>query len=135
MATTTQVITDQAIGTGSNKGQRLFPQKLTLQSTTTAFAIEVLITNGASAPFAQIKADVRIRYAMSLVSVSAASAPELFENYASYVDIVIPPGATQARARQSLYAPATGIYLYVWADSVPALTNASELDVYVRELP
>jgi len=130
--TTTQVLTDQTIGTGSNIGGNLFPQKVTLAVASIAASISIRCTNGAGLP-ADIRAPIVARYAFSPVSVAAAAAPGLLGIGSRYLNLHpqnVPSGDTSSA---SLLSDATGAYLYVWFEVPPFLVAAS-LNAFVVEL-
>lgn len=129
--TTSNAISSQSIGTSTNIGVDKFPQKITLATGTTAFAVEARVTNGAS--FYAENA-IRVWFAVSSFSVTAAAAVELLRASAMYLDILPSKFGSIARSRQSLFCPAAGAYLYLWCD-IPSTVVAQTLDVNTIELP
>lgn len=129
--TTTTSISGQSFGTSTNIGEGKFPQKVTIQATTTSFVIEGRITNGAAG---YVKQDVRVWYASSGFSVTAAVGSVALRPTARYVDIPMGQAAAQVTIRSSLLEPVAGSYIYLWVD-LPTLTTAATLDVNVTELP
>jgi len=130
--TTTNAISGQSIGTGSNVGEGKFPQKVTIAATTTAFVITPRVTNGAGE---YIEAsEVIIWYSGSSYSVTAAAAPELLRKTARFVSVKPSRNSSVAIAIDSSIEPVTGSYIYLWC-SIPTVTVAQTLDVNVVELP
>lgn len=129
--TTSNAIASQSIGTSTNVGAGKFPQKITLTTGTTAFVVEGRITNGAAS---YRKDPVRVYFAISSFSVTAAAAVDLLRSSAMYVDIMPSENGGVARSRMSLLTPAAGAYLYLWCD-IPVQVVAQTLDVNTTELP
>lgn len=130
--TTTTSISSQSIGTSTNVGQGLFPQKVTKQTATTAFLVDVRITNGAGGY--NPVSEVRVWYASSTFSLSAANAVTQLRAAAGYVDVRPSPHASGVTIRQSDLATVNGSYIYFWVD-VPLVSVAQTLDVTLVELP
>lgn len=131
--TTTASISGQSIGTGSNVGAKLFPQKVTVNVATTAFVISGRVTNG-TGNYPQTLY-VRIWFTSSSFSVTAAQAvDQLNRAPARYLDLPLKEAAGQVTIKDSMLEVLTGGYIYLWCE-VPTMTTAATLDVNVVELP
>jgi hypothetical protein len=128
----TTLITAQSIGTGANKGERLFGVSHALQATATAFSIEVEVTNGADG-YEKIKKEVIVRYAASSNTYVAASAAPLNLHQSSrFVALNMGPNGGDIRSRVSFLEPAVGATVYVWVEA-PTLETAALLTVKIVE--
>lgn len=130
--TTTNAISGQTIGTSTNKGEGLFPQKVTLQAATTAYVITIRLTNGADAYIS--KAEVIIWYSTSSFSITAAQAVLQLKPTARYVTIKPSSLGSAILIKDSSLEPVTGGFLYLWCD-IPTVVTAQTLDVNTVELP
>ncbi len=135
--TITSVITAQSIGTGSNKGNSKFATSaLVLQSTTTAYVVNVQVTPGAGP--VDHKLELRVWFTTTPRTVTAGNAPYTLGQTAHYVDIRFGTGGLSlpsvAISKDSALEPVTGGNLHVWCD-VPGLDTAATLDVSIVELP
>lgn len=130
--TTTNSIATQSIGTGANKGEGLFPQKVTIAATTTAYVITARITNGTDG-YKQAQ-ELRIWFTSSSFSITAAQAVTQLKSTARYLDIKPSPDSGDVRIKDSSLEPITGSYIYFWCD-IPTVTTAQTLDVNLVQLP
>lgn len=130
--TTNSPISSQSIGTGSNKGEGILPQKITLAGTTTAFVITGRVTNGAAAY--DPANEVIIWYSTSSFSITAAAAAVQLRPTARYLSIKVSNLAAGVVIKDSSLEPVTGGYLYLWCD-IPTFSVAATLDVNAVELP
>lgn len=131
--TTTALISSQSIGTSTNKGEGLFPQKLTLNPATTKFVITAELTNGTGS-YNQAQRVV-LRYATSSYSYTAANAvAQLAAGAGTRFLELIPAKSTGAISNRfsQIEVPA-GQYLYLWVD-VPTTSVAQTLSVDCTEL-
>lgn len=133
MATTTTIISGQSIGTSSNKGDALFPTKLSLSSLTAAVVLTIRVTNGAGVGSLDGRTPLWLRYAFSPISVAAEAAPSLLRQNSRYVELKLSQVPADDLARDSIVEPVSGLYLYVWVD-VPIFSTAGTLNVYATEL-
>jgi hypothetical protein len=130
--TTTSIISGQSIGTGADIGEGLYPQKITIAATTTAFVITPRVTNGAAGY--NPGNEITVWYSSSSYSVSAAQAVKLVRGTARTVSVKPSPLAAGDVLRDSTLEPVTGSYIYLWCD-IPAASVAQSLSVNVVELP
>jgi hypothetical protein len=130
--TTTTSIVSQSIGTSSNKGNGLFPQKITIQATTTAFVVAATLTNGAAGYDQGNRPS--IWFATSPFSITAAAAIVQMRNTARYLELVPAPTAGTALSKDSGLQSVAGSYIYIWCD-IPTVATAQTLDISVVELP
>lgn len=129
--TTTNVLTTQSIGTSTNKGDAVLPQKVTLTSGTTAIRVEAKITNGAAS---YPNTYLRFAYVVSSFDLTAAAAALALKGNATLVDIPLRPAGGDITIKSSLLDPAAGAYLYIWF-YIPATTVACTLALNTVELP
>jgi hypothetical protein len=125
-------ISGQSVGTSTNKGEGLFPQKITKNAATTAFSVQVRVTNGAG-DYA-IANVIRVWYLSSAFDMTAAAAVDACRSAARYVDLRPSNLSSGVRLRDSDLEAVLGNYIYLWCD-IPAATVAQSLDVTVVELP
>lgn len=128
---TTNSISGQSIGTGSNVGADKFPQKVTADTSTMAFIISGRVTNGSGDYPATLY--VRIWFTSSSYSITAAQAPTQLNRGARYVDVQLKSFATGVTIRDSTTRVLSGGYIYLWCE-VPNMPVAATLDVNVVEL-
>jgi hypothetical protein len=129
--TSTVSINGQSIGTGSNKGEGLFPQKVTLATGTTAFVLNARITNGADN---YANKSLRVMYTTSPYSITAAQAVAQLKRTARFLDVEFDPNGSGVVIKDSSFEPVTGAFLYFWCN-IPILATAATLDVTATELP
>jgi hypothetical protein len=125
----TAVISAQSIGTGTDHGEGKYPIQLSLQSSTTAFAVEAEVTNGAAG---YMKQEIIVRYAVSSNNYSAADAVLALRHSSRYIPLFMRQNGGEKASRVSLLEPANGAYLYVWVEN-PKLAVAALLTVKVLE--
>ena len=129
--TATAAIASQSIGTGSNVGSALFPQKITLQAATTALVLEARIVNGAGFRHDE-RQGVEVWYAVSNISFTAAAAVLALKQSAKHLFIKAGPKGLDDAVKQSDLVSAIGAYLYIWCE-VPTFPVAAALSVSVLE--
>lgn len=128
--TTTALVTTQSIGTGSNKGDGILPQKATLAGSTQNFVLSMEITNGAGG---YVKGSrISAWYATSPFSYTAADGVVQLRNKARYLEIIVSHNANIIHAAASVLEPVAGQYLYVWFD-IPVVTVAQTMNVSYTE--
>jgi hypothetical protein len=125
----TTVINAASVGTGSNKGERLYAAALTLQSTTNAFSVELEVTNGA---INNQSKEVIVRYAITSNTYSAAAGAIALHQSSRYVSLKLGANGGDIRSRVSFLEPANGANLHVWLEA-PDLTVAATATVKVVE--
>jgi hypothetical protein len=130
--TVTAAISGQSIGTSSNVGSGLFPQKVTRQVTTTAFHIAARVTNGTGGY--DPHAEVRVWFSSTSFNITAAAAVSQLKSTARYLDVRPLAETAGVVIRDSSFEPITGSYIHLWVD-VPTVSVAQTLDVNVVELP
>jgi hypothetical protein len=131
--TITTPISAQSIGTSTNVGNSKFPQKITLESTTTAVQIEGRIVNGAG--YYDKREGVTIHYAFSAISVTAAAAVAMLGQSSRFLALDFAAERLVDQAKMSLLEPAPGTgFLYLWCD-VPNTDVAAALSVNVIQYP
>jgi hypothetical protein len=134
--TSTNVISSQSFGTGSNistNGQPKFaPAATTLQTGTTAFVVRAKWTAGAGVEATGQK--LKVYYTTSESGISAANAPTYLEQTARYIEMDSPEEISGVRIKDSTLEPVTGTDFYCWVDA-PKLTLAATLTVTLIELP
>lgn len=129
--TTTNAISGQSIGTSTNVGEGLYPQKITAVSTTSGFYIQPRVTNGIGDY--KGKYTVRVWYCASSYSLTAAAAVTQLKLNASYVDLPLDPANGGVAIRDSFLEVLSGQYIYLWC-AIPNLPVAATLDVNVTEI-
>jgi hypothetical protein len=136
MATETVLINAQSIGTSTNVGNNKFSiNPVTLQTSTTAFYLDVKLANGATAGDIDPGLTPFIRYANTVYTVTAAEAPNTLGQAARFVKIVPRSGASKEVIAQSSLEPAIGgSDVLCWVDA-PAFPVAGALTVTLCELP
>lgn len=139
--TTQALITSQSFGTSTNVGNAKFSATpVTLAAVTTGYVINVQVTRPAGAlPLTGNggPATIRVWYATTIRTVTAANAPVTLCQAARYVDCVFnKPGeaASGVITAESFFEPKTGDFLHCWCDA-PGTLNACTLDVSVVECP
>jgi hypothetical protein len=134
--TSTNVISGQSFGTGSNistNGSPKFaPAATTLAATTTAFVVRAKWTAGAGQETRV--PSLKVYYTTSESGISAANAPVYLKQTARYVEIDGPTENSGVRIKDSTLEPVTGTDFYCWVDA-PALALAASLTVTLVELP
>lgn len=134
--TTTQVINTQSIGTGANVStgdSPLFVTKRTLATTTTAFSLTGILTNGASRYGTEQRTKISWTTSPVSLTANAATAAQL-KMTAKFFYLKQSPNSGDVRYTDSDLDTVTGPYLYLWAEC-PNHPVAQTLDVYVNELP
>lgn len=134
--TTQTAISAQSFGTGSNVGNNKFSiAPLTLASGTTAFIVNVQVTNGTGASGNSGQpVDVRVWYTTTVRTVTAGNAPLTLGATARYIDTKIMGGTAAVYSKDSSLEPKTGASFHCWVDA-PNLSVAATLDVVLVELP
>jgi hypothetical protein len=107
------------------------PTKTTLQATTTAFSVNVSLTNGAVA--GNPSKTVRVYAACSEFSITAAQATAQLKRTAAILELSghESPGGTNIEVTPLLGR--TGSYVYAWTEE-PTFTVAGILSVILYEL-
>ena len=117
---------------GATPGNFINPQKVTLQSYTSAISLSAQLVNGAGIPLTQQSGKLRIWYLTSAhdvtAAVGAASARE-----ARYLDIVPSSTSSGTALANSLIEPVRGGYLYFWFET-PFFDPAVTISVSVCEI-
>lgn len=130
--TTTASISSQSIGTSTNIGERLFPQKVTANAATSAYLLGVRVTAGAGVT---LTGTVRVWFSSSSFSITAAQGAIYLRPTARYVDVPLNAVASSAvLIKDSTLEPLTGGYIYLWCE-IPNLGTAATLDVNCVEVP
>lgn len=144
--TTQSLISGQSIGTGTNIGNNKFSiAPVTLADTTSAFIINVQLTEGSTGTSLHSKSnEVTVWYTTTMRTVTAANAPRVLAQTARFVTIRPPTGnligstlnevVAGVVSKDSSLEPKTGVKLHVWVDA-PTYTVAMTLDVDVVEVP
>ena len=130
--TTQTAIAAQTFGTSTNVGNSKFSiAPLTLAAGTMSVVVTAQWTNGAGV----VDADqsIRVWFATTPQTVTAANAPSQLGSTAFYVDVRPNPITAGVAIRSSIRVPAAGVNFHCWAD-VPTLTIAATLAVVVAEL-
>lgn len=130
----TLLINAQSIGTGTNAGEGLFPVKVTLQATTTAYVLSMRVTNGTDAYVTSDEVIVRYSTTPFGASYTAAQAVPVLGQTHRFVYIKLQRTAGLAIIKDSSIEPVTGGTLFIWCD-IPKVATAMTLDVYLQELP
>lgn len=124
MATTTTVINAQAVNLTTGVGDYCFPQKLTLQASTTRLSINVRCTSGtATSDPVTPNAKVTVYAASSTLSTTAAAAPLVLGTAADIVESRISNKPAAIAQNRSSNLQVDGGFLYIWV-TVPNLTSA-----------
>lgn len=116
----------------TNVGNGVLPQKLTLQSTTTAFVLASKLTNPAEGSFSPAK-KIRVWYASHPEDMTAAVAAASIQ-HARYFDTVPSPKGNGVVRPVGEIETVAGEYLYLWCD-IPAFDDDATFTLYVTELP
>lgn len=131
--TTQSCISGQSFGTGSNIGDGKFSiTPKTFAATTTAFIVNVKVTNGTGPVDRQV--EVRVWYTSTMRTVTAGNAPSHLGPTARYVDVRIPVDSSGVSIKDSSLEPITGANFHCWVDA-PKLQTAATLDVDLVEVP
>lgn len=129
--TITAVINGQSFGTSTNVGPNQFAiSPTTLQTSTTAFVVNVKIVLGAGTIFSKTT-KLRVWYTSIFESTTAANAPAQLGQTARYVDVILDRDTAKV---DSTLEPVTGGFFNCWVDS-PTLNVAGTLTVNLIELP
>lgn len=131
--TTQSCISSQSVGTGSNVGNGILAiSPKTLASTTTAYVVNVQLTNGAGPvdPNQQIV----VRYTTTMRTVTSGNAPTYLQQTQHTVAIRPSANASVIQIVDSQLEPVTGSKFHLWVD-VPNFPIAGTLDVDLVELP
>ena len=136
--TTTVAISSQSIGTLTNKGENLTFATATMKKTkaadTTAFTVEVQVTNGA-ASYSQ-STRVKVWYASTGFNHTYDVAPAILRQGARYVEVLSAQNAGQIRVRAGDLQTLNGQYLHAWVDVGNAdMAVAQTLDINFLEVP
>lgn len=117
---------------GGTAGNYINPQKVTLNSATSAFSLSAKLVNGAGVPFNQQSGKLRVWYLTSAHSetaaVGAAAARE-----PRYLDIVPSNNSGGTVLVNSLIEAVRGGYLYFWFET-PLFSPTATISVSVVEL-
>ena len=134
--TETILINAQAIGTSTNVGDNKFSiNPVTLQSTTTAFYLDVKLANGATAGAIDRNQKVVVYYSITSYTVTAGEAPFTLGETSRYVKLTPRDGASKEVIAQSSLEPAGGgSDILCWV-SAPTFPVAGALTVTLIELP
>ena len=127
--TATTIISSVAVGATGAYGTN--PTKTTLQATTTAFALNVSLTNGSCA--GDPGKTVRLYFACSEFSISAAAATTQLKRTAAILELRPheSPGGTNIEVTP-LFGR-TGSYVYAWTEE-PTFAAAGVLSAILYEL-
>lgn len=131
--TVTAAISGQSIGTSTNVGADKFPQKVTAQSITDRFFIEVTVLNGASRydPANAITV-FYTSYSQSITADSTMMAK--LRQLARRIDVKPRVDGSATQIKVSDLEPLSGPYIYLWCE-IPTVTVAQTLTVNVIEGP
>jgi hypothetical protein len=133
--TSTVVINAQDVGVAANEfGMDLFPQKVTLDSATTAFALSLKLVSPATGW--RVKSHpirVTLHYVSSPEDVTASAAMAMLKQAASSVELYPREGASAQVAINTPLVPAVGGFVYFWLD-VPEYNAELDLSVTITEL-
>ncbi len=127
----TAQIAGQTVGTGSNKGTGLFPQKVTADAATAGFSIATEITNGVSSY--NPNQSIRIWYTSSPFSYTAALAVTQLRQQAISMDIRPDTNTGAIQTKTTDLAVLLGTYIYFWYD-IPLASVAQSLSADVVEI-
>ena len=131
--TTQSAISGQSFGTSTNVGNNKFSiNPLTLSASTTAYVVNVQVTNGTAGGAPQ--QEIRVWYTTTMRTVTAANAPSYLSATARYVDVRLSVKTADLRIKDSSLEPVTGSYFHCWVDA-PTLDVAATLSVDLVELP
>ncbi len=131
--TTQSAISGQSFGTSTNVGNNKFSiNPLTLGAGTTAFVVNVQVTNGTAGGAPQ--QEVRVWYTTTMRTVTAANAPLQLASTARYVDVRLSERTGGVVIKDSSLEPVTGSKFHCWVDA-PTLDVAASLSVDLVELP
>lgn len=129
---TTQSAINQSIGTSTNIGNSKFSiNPLTLAAGTTAFVVNMKVTNGTGLPGRNQV--VRVWYTTTMRTVTAANAPKHLGPTARFVEAVIADENEGVVIKDSSLEPVTGSLFHCWVD-VPTLPTAATLLVDLVEI-
>lgn len=132
--TTQSAISGQSIGTGSNIGTNKFSiNPLTFGATTTAYVVNVQLTNGATSSLDKNQI-VRVWYATTMRTVTAANAMVQLGMTAKFVDLRPHFAPLLVRIVDSDLETITGSKFHCWVDA-PTFPVAASLSVDLVELP
>ena len=136
MATETVLISAQSIGTSTNIGDGKFSiSPVTLQTTTTAFYLDVKLANGATAGEIDKNQKVVVYYSITAYTVTSAEAPFTLGQASRYVSLTPRSGPSKEVIMQSSLEPAgAGSDILCWV-SAPTFPVAGALTVTLVELP
>lgn len=126
----TATVSDYAIG--GTAGNYINPQKVTLNSATSAFSLSAKLVNGAGVPFNQQSGKLRVWYLTSAHSETAAAGAAAARE-SRYLDIIPSPVAGGSVLVNSLIEAVRGGYLYFWFET-PPFDPAATVSVSVVEL-
>lgn len=126
------VISGQTVGV-SNIGEGLFPWKVTIASTTTAFVITADLTNNSGGSYDQAQ-HIEARFISSPVSLTAAQAYAYMQRGARYLTIIPAHRAGDRTIVSSEVEVCNGGYIYGWMN-IPKANLTQTLSVYCVELP
>lgn len=130
--TTQTAIAAQSFGTSTNVGNSKFSiTPLTLAAGTMSVVVTAQWTNGAG--IVDANQSIRVWFATTPQTVTAANAPSQLGGTAAYVDVRPNPITAGVAIRASIRVPAAGVNFHCWADA-PTLTTAATLAVVVAEL-
>ncbi len=127
----TAVIAAQSIGTSSNQGNGLFPQKVTAQTDTAGYTIAVQLTNGTSGYDPNQR--VTLFYTSSPFSYTAANAVLQLRQQAQSMDVRPDQGTGAIQTKTTPLAILFGLYVYFWFD-VPKAPVAQTLAASLVEI-
>jgi len=127
----TATVVGQAVGTGANAGEGLFPQKIALAVGTIKVTLNARLTNGAGPVSSQQR--VLIHYIISSISVTAAAAVAQFRNGRRTMELTPGQAASDSVSRNSDTIPNAGGFLYYWVDC-PTFPIAGSLDISSAEI-
>lgn len=131
--TITTPLSAQSFGTGANVGNGKFPTKVTLEATTTAAQLELVITNGAVK--GELRQEVKLHFAFSAIDTTAAAAVTTLRHSSRFLTVPPAEAVSGVAAKISLLEPAPGTgFLYFWLDA-PNLGTAATISVNLIQYP
>lgn len=130
MATSTTIINAQTVY--NNGGFGKYPSKTTLSATTTALTVSCTLTNGNSA--GNPTCTIRVFFATSPVSITAAAAVEQLKQAAAYFDIKPHASPNGITIQDFPLMPRKGDYAYCWIEDPKGDGQTGTLTAILYEL-
>lgn len=126
--TTTSLLAAQSVGGSAGV---VGATKTTAQSTTTAYVLSALVTNGNGLP--SLRAPVVLWYSSSPFSMTAAQASTRLKSTARWVDLPIPNAGAGILVKDSTFEALTGQYIYAWLET-ELFDNPITVDLSLQEV-